>query len=962
LALAFSLPTYAQSDVISEGEELLNQGEFEQALGVLQETNTRTARLYTGQAWAGLDSLTQALRLYESVTTNESGEEIADSLSMAAFGRSAFILRRRLGKGAEGLAARQRAVEIGLKWAPDKDGVLTELYYRLGNAAFFLNEFPIARRALRLTDYYADRMPAADTTAWIDALRLLGNIIADDYDSDLIRSVTRKSTRLFEQQKYRPNRLLGREIYLDGADARDRIGDRETAVEFIDKGLAMAESMNDSYGMIRSLNLAATMYEKVGRYEEVTQFYKRAISIYNDAEEKPGDISFIYANLARRNHAEGEYKIASENFIKSIELTSDDRLEEFLPSRKTDYGRTLAMMGDTSGAMAMFNGAVELISRGNTYQKDGAIYAELDSVYFIRELISLYESRAEGLIELGLEEKALDNYDKLFEVQDLQRRRQISDGSLRFTSDYYHGAHQAAIETCYLLYNRTGLEDYLWRALAYGERAKAYGLRAALQREDVDIGSEEKQLRSLIATLDREVLSNPNAFPRLDSATLALRNLIAQDSAKVILGLPDWKLLRSDVMSAGEDVLSYHLGDAVSFLFYLKPSGSITAYELPPVKTIGEMVEKWRQAIIKGAYRSKSLLPTTEQQLHDDVYVKLGLELREMLLPANLGAEASLRLLPDGPLNYLPFAALPLRKPEGTSIDYRTMDYLASAHTLSYAYSLDFQRSLRYRDNGDYAYNLLAFAPSFQGESAPLAIRGVRGGKGLSGGGDHLPGLRPLKYNEEEVSTICGLVPKSRQFIGGEAGKSNFMKWSGSGQILHLSTHGVVDRDQPDLSFVAFSQPDNTTRLNDLLFFNELTTLPLDAELVVLAACETSLGQIARGESILSMASAFTAAGARSTLTSLWQVDDEATNSLMDEFYAGLSSGESRAGALISAQEILKVSGEGYAHPYFWSGMVLHGNTAPIAFKASSRWWLYSVGALGVLLLAGLALRRRRAA
>ncbi len=78
--------------------------------------------------------------------------------------------------------------------------------------------------------------------------------------------------------------------------------------------------------------------------------------------------------------------------------------------------------------------------------------------------------------------------------------------------------------------------------------------------------------------------------------------------------------------------------------------------------------------------------------------------------------------------------------------------------------------------------------------------------------------------------------------------------------------------------------------------------MPLAAELAVLSACETNLGKYVAGENVLSLASAFTAAGARSTLTTLWSVNDEATKELMVAFYRALTAGKTRSEAVAAAQ------------------------------------------------------------
>jgi len=105
----------------------------------------------------------------------------------------------------------------------------------------------------------------------------------------------------------------------------------------------------------------------------------------------------------------------------------------------------------------------------------------------------------------------------------------------------------------------------------------------------------------------------------------------------------------------------------------------------------------------------------------------------------------------------------------------------------------------------------------------------------------------------------------------------------------------------------------------------------LNAELVVLSACETGLGKKVVGEGYVGFAHAFLQAGARSVLVSLWKVDDEATGLLMRRFYEGwLERGLRKAEALRQAKRWLRArederGRQRFAHPYYWSAFVLIG-------------------------------------
>ena len=118
--------------------------------------------------------------------------------------------------------------------------------------------------------------------------------------------------------------------------------------------------------------------------------------------------------------------------------------------------------------------------------------------------------------------------------------------------------------------------------------------------------------------------------------------------------------------------------------------------------------------------------------------------------------------------------------------------------------------------------------------------------------------------------------------------------------------------------------------VNDgFLRLDEVTRLHLNADLVVLSACETGLGKEIRGEGLIGLTRGFMYAGARRVVASLWSVDDVATAELMSRFYKGiLREGLSPAAALRQAQIEMRRQ-KRWQNPYYWGGFVLQGEWKP---------------------------------
>jgi CHAT domain-containing protein len=118
-----------------------------------------------------------------------------------------------------------------------------------------------------------------------------------------------------------------------------------------------------------------------------------------------------------------------------------------------------------------------------------------------------------------------------------------------------------------------------------------------------------------------------------------------------------------------------------------------------------------------------------------------------------------------------------------------------------------------------------------------------------------------------------------------------------------------------------------------ILSAQELAGVDLQGtQLVVLSACETGLGTLERGDEFVGLRRALSIAGARTLLTSLWRVDDQATRTLMGHFYTGLIAGLPRADALRVAQG--RVAGDPehpeWRHPFYWAAFVLSGDRGPM--------------------------------
>jgi CHAT domain-containing protein len=162
-----------------------------------------------------------------------------------------------------------------------------------------------------------------------------------------------------------------------------------------------------------------------------------------------------------------------------------------------------------------------------------------------------------------------------------------------------------------------------------------------------------------------------------------------------------------------------------------------------------------------------------------------------------------------------------------------------------------------------------------------------------------------------------------------------------------------VDPERSRILFAAERPRDGA----DFLFLREIYGLDLKGlDLVTLSACDTETGRLTAGEGVEGFAKPFLAAGARTTVTTLWPVEDRATAEFMKQFYGELDAGVSKAEALRRAKLRFLRSGSRLSHPLYWAAFVLNGDgLAPI--PRAIGWPVIGIAA-GVTALAALAARK----
>ncbi len=334
-------------------------------------------------------------------------------------------------------------------------------------------------------------------------------------------------------------------------------------------------------------------------------------------------------------------------------------------------------------------------------------------------------------------------------------------------------------------------------------------------------------------------------------------------------------------------------------------------------------------------------------EVRPDASGRAGVDLRAAIfdkLVAAFQGRTRLFLAPDGALTRLPFEVLP--GPDGTVLlEQYQVSYLGSG-----------------RDAMHFG------VPTRAHHTAPLVIADplfdldVAGNSANRRSGYEFRRLPDSREEGKAVADLLGVEP----WLGGDALEGR-LKQVRSPRVLHLATHGFFlqdqgnERDAGAMDWLVaregsgrFSGPlvqQNPLLRSGLALAGAQTWLDggalppeaedglltaqdvqgldlLGTELAVLSACDTGLGAVQVGEGVFGLRRAFTVAGARTLVMSLWKVPGEQTSQFMVLFYRKLLKGKTKVDALRETQLAMK---EEYPHPFFWGAFILQGDPGPLS-------------------------------
>ena len=708
-------------------------------------------------------------------------------------------------------------------------------------------------------------------------------------------------------------------------------GNYRAALDALGRSLELRTSIGAVHAIAEGLVNIAIVYEAQGNYAQAAAYLRRALALN---ESKVGSTSLtaeIQTHLGDVLFWQGDYARAAQSLKRGLAISATQGHKSQAAAARLSLARVYMKLGQTTLAARELEECLgHLAAAGDRMGRADALVEMAEVERRRRHLASALTLATEatqlaaeielpdvawraltvtGRIHLDLQHvsdarRAFD--DAIAIVEDL---RSLNPGGEESRSRFLAGRLAPFEERIGLALRESNTAD----AFYYAERSKARALLEVTRNAGASIPSaltaeeraREHSLRLALNSVNSEVVHAARALPpdvtriaalkrKRASARLAYEDFLARSSA----AHPDLRGSRGGApvvhLTDAQQIIASPSAAIIEFVvaldrvtsFVISRSG-VQAFELPVrVAQLTTEVNQFREQLARRDLR----ISESARRLY-------GMVLGPMR--AALQGKTELVIVPDAILWDLPFQAL---QPSPNR-------YLIEDAAVSYASSVTVLReAMRRRPTTPTSRTLLAF-----GNPSALASQSM----------PSLPGA------EDEVKALALMYgASSRVYIGDDATEERWKAEVPNYRVVHLAAHGVLDNSSPMYSHLRLAAPGRGSAEDGLLEAWEIMNLPLNADLVVLSACETARGQVAAGEGVIGLMWAIFVAGSPATLVSQWQVESKSSSALMLGFHRAWSAGApgtSKARALQLASLKLLQAGE-TSHPFYWAGFVLVGD------------------------------------
>ena len=712
------------------------------------------------------------------------------------------------------------------------------------------------------------------------------------------------------------------------------LGDFDRALMLQSEALELFSARGDTGQTARSLSAFGAIQFRTGNVERAYESLRSSLPLY----EKAGDLAGFSSTLRLMGNAaaaQGQHDLALEHLRHAERLAAD--VNSIERTRVLIAGE-LRALGDLSGADSLL--ATVLATRNELTRADALAerarlrqnqHRTADALADLRAADATYAhlqldfNRIDTSAALALALLAAGDLKGAAIAADtavtLETRIRVKSANPELRAGFLsasYAPYEARIEVD-LAGGPPRDAAAVWKAFRTAEAIRArslsdrvtFGGRAAHAPLDADTGALREKLTALQISLERSVhLRNDSALDvqrqieetraRLESRELGDGGIGSSDA----ITIPE---SRADVQAAlpvDTAVLAYFVGDLRSHAWLLTRS-ELRHAVLPGRRSLQNIVATFVEAQRTGVKSAR-----------DSVYAPL---LGNLL---NGVAAKRLLILPDGPLNGLPFAALPM--PHGQPREMLVDRFVVTAAP-SLALAL---RSVEPHSTGHLRVAVISdpvYTPDDRRLTASTGdARNFRGAEPATDRFARLPysaiEARAVvrAFAGMDVIELAGFNATARRVV--ELPSQDL-------GVLHFATHAVTRKDAPEQSALFLSEyaADGTPLARDRLTAEDIARSGLRADIVVLSGCATGDGRELRGEGVLGLTYRFLANGSNTVVASLWPVEDALTARFMEEFYAAYRATGRAPDALRTAQ----LRTRGTATSSVWASFVVRANGLP---------------------------------
>ena len=662
------------------------------------------------------------------------------------------------------------------------------------------------------------------------------------------------------------------------------LGEYERAIDFFGQSLDITREIGDVAGVAISLNNLGNAYRNRGEYERAIEFHQQSLAIKREIGDLAG-VAGSLNNLANVYFSLGQYEKAIEVYQQSLTIQRD--------------------IGNVVGEAVSLNGLG--IAYRNLGEYERAIEFHQQSLAIKREIGDV-AGIANSLLNLGNTYLNIGEYERAIEFHQQSLAIQQEIGNVAGIANSLNNLAWAFMQT----QNFAAAEENLFATIELWET-----LRADLTNDedkvsifDTQINSYRSLQRVLIAQNKTEMALEISERGRARAFVELMAQRLQVNSAEAFV--PPAPPTLADIQQVARtqnatlveySIVSLRDLSKTLYIWVVQPNGDIAFRQvnLDGLNiSLAELVTESRHALgvrdaaIVVEYLSPEEIAARQanrlQQLH-----QLLIEPIADLLPTN--PEAPVIFIPHRELFLVPFPAL--QDANGT--------YLIDKHTPLTAPAIQVLELTQRRGNGE----------TLRGEEILVVGNPEMPSLSLIPGEPVVP-LSSLPGAEREATIVAELL-ETEALIGSAATETTVRERMDTASIIHLATHGILDEFRGIGSSITLT-PDGEA--DGFLTAEEILDMNLDAELVVLSACDTGRGKLT-GDGVVGLSRSLVTAGVKSVVVSLWQVPDAPTADLMAQFYKNLQQGLDKGQALRTAMLSIRAT---HSEPRNWAAFTLMGN------------------------------------